>query len=61
MATCRACAPPRSVADHMLMEHLRMLHPVIYRQIERWPDGTPVVVDRTADSPADINGPEEKN
>lgn len=60
MVTCLACAPPRNVAGHALMEHLRILHPVIYQQIERWPDGTPVVMDQTADSPANINGPEEK-
>jgi hypothetical protein len=31
------------------MEHLRILHPVLYDQIERGPDGKPVVEDRTAD------------
>ena len=43
---CGLCDPPRRIAAAELIEHLRSAHgvPVV---IELWPDGEPVVVDRT--------------
>lgn len=32
------------------MEHFRVLHPETYAEVDRWPDGAPVVIDKTLEA-----------
>lgn len=42
-------APTNNVYEGIeaAMDHFRVLHPDTYAEIERWPDGAPVVVDKS--------------
>lgn len=36
-------------------DHMRVLHPDLYEQMQRWPDGAPVVIDKTLE-PENFDG-----
>lgn len=38
-------------------EHFRVLHPGVFAEIERWPDGGPVIVDDSLRTEDFIEGP----
>jgi hypothetical protein len=41
------CNPAGAVPDQELVDHMRVVHPDRWDQVERWPDGRVVVVDHT--------------
>lgn len=45
MAYCLMCS--ESIPDDALLEHLRLIHPEFFNELERWPDGGIVVHDDT--------------
>lgn len=45
MATCHLC--PDTFPDDQTLDHFRVLHPDVYADIARWPDGSVVIVDQT--------------
>lgn len=47
MATCLRCNG--WVADDLTADHIRLLHPDVDADPERWPDSQPVWVDLTLD------------
>lgn len=60
-ARCLLCPPDdQDLGDEDLMDHLRLHHPEQWGDgPDRWPDGRPVVVDRTLD-PRDFLGGERR-
>jgi hypothetical protein len=44
--TCFVC-DPRGVSVAMIGAHVAQWHPELLAELERWPDGEPVVIDRT--------------
>jgi hypothetical protein len=48
MATCHLCGGIH-IPDRDLIDHLRILHPDHYGEIERWPDGDVVIYDTTTE------------
>ncbi len=58
MGRCRLCHD--AVSDDRLGVHLRLVHPEEYGDgFEEWPDGAPVVVDKTL-APDDFEGSESR-
>ena len=56
MATCHICpAHDNQFDDRDMFDHVRCFHPDWDAQVERWPDGSPVVVDMTLE-PSDFGG-----
>ena len=48
MGTCHLCPPDdQDVPDEMIADHVRVLHAATFGDVERWPDGSPVVYDAT--------------
>lgn len=52
-------APQNSVQEGIIagMDHFRVMHPDIFDEIETWPDGAPVVLDKSLE-PTDFNSEE---
>lgn len=55
MGACNLC--PETPDDADMLDHLRLMHPDEYGDgPKRWPDGSLVIIDRTAETPADALG-----
>lgn len=53
MGTCNLC--DEHPDDEEMLEHLRVMHPNEYGDgPDRWPDGGLVIIDTTAETPADL-------
>ncbi len=50
---CWTCK--EEVHSEELLDHLRLIHPSVYEEPAKWPDGTRVVVDETLE-PGDFEG-----
>jgi hypothetical protein len=48
MGTCFICDPPAYVPDERLWDHALEVHKIdVAAELQRWPDGKPVVVDES--------------
>lgn len=55
MGMCFLCDPPALIPDGDALAHFERVHPTL--GVSRWPDGKPVVIDRTLE-PEDFENPE---
>jgi hypothetical protein len=44
---CLLCKRRPEIPDEQILEHLRLVHPETWEEIETWPDNAPVIIDRT--------------
>lgn len=56
MGECFKCSPPAHVPDEEMGQHLLDVHGIdVEAEVERWPDGAPVIIDNTLEAD-DFNG-----